>query len=323
MPDPIVILEALGAAAVAAAALVVLGAWLGRTSHPAWASAGGVLGVGLGFLAGCWVLGVRPHWPPQEDQDRLLLILWPAILGVELAAAILGTYQRLFWLPRLAVAGAAAWVLLYQSSYLTDLAGPGTREWTPAQSGSILGALAVSLAGVWAALALLARRMPVQLGKRQAVSVPLTTALACAGAAVTVMLSGYATGGQLGLPLAAALVGAVLSLLLLAQSRDIQGVLSLGIVGLFALLVIGRFFGNLTLGNAALLFFAPLLGWLPELPYIRRIRPLFRGTARVVLTAVPVVVALMLAQQQFRVDSERNSSGAPEPSIQDYLDYGK
>ena len=38
-------------------------------------------------------------------------------------------------------------------------------------------------------------------------------------------------------------------------------------VGLFSLLVIGHFFGELTTAHAILLLFAPLLGWLPELPY--------------------------------------------------------
>jgi hypothetical protein len=137
------------------------------------------------------------------------------------------------------------------------------------------------------------------------------------------MLSGYASGGQLGFPLAAALAGAVLTSLLLGKSPDLNGVLGLGVVGLFALLVIGHFFGKLTLGNAALLFFAPLLGWLPELPYARRMRPLLRGTARVALTAVPVAVALVLAQQQFLMDSESKSPGASEPSVEDYLNYGK
>lgn len=324
MPDRILILEALGAAAVTAAALVWLCAWPWRTSHPVRASVGSVLGVGLGFLAGCWLLGVRPHWPPQEDQDRLLLILWPTLIGVELVAAILGRFQGLMWVPRGVIAAAAAWVLLYQSSYLTDLAGPGSREWTPIQTGLILGGLAVSLAGAWAVLVLLARRTAAPPGKKwKGLSIPLTVALACAGAAVTVMLSGYASGGQLGLPLAAALVGAVLASLILAESPDRKGVVGLGIVGLFALLVIGRFFGQLAWSHAALLFSAPLLGWLPELPYVRRMGPLFRGFGRVALTTVPVVVALILAQQKFVVDSEQNSAETPEPSVQDYLDYGK
>jgi len=45
---------------------------------------------------------------------------------------------------------------------------------------------------------------------------------------------------------------------------------------------------------------------------------------RVLLTAAPVGIALLLAQQRFVADSNRPASpGSPEPSLQDYLDFGK
>ena len=74
----------------------------------------------------------------------------------------------------------------------------------------------------------------------------------------------------MGLPLAAALTAVVIASLALAGPADMRGVLGLGVVGLFALLIVGRFFGQVSTLNAALLFFAPLLGWLPELPFVRR-----------------------------------------------------
>jgi hypothetical protein len=316
MPDPVLILEALAAAAVTAAAVLLLCGWPWRSPRPTRVSVGCVLGVGLGFYAGCGWLGLRPHWPPREDQDRLLLLLFPALLGVELLAALSGRLRWLEWLPRLVVVVAAARVLLHDSTYLADLSGPDTREWTPAQTWLILGGLAAALAGVWALLALLSRRAPGR-------SVPLAVALACAGAAVTVMLSGYASGGQMGLPLAAALVGTIAASLALSGPSDLRGVLGPGVVGLFALLVVGRFFGELTTGNAALLFLAPLLCWLPELPRLSRMGSLPRGLGRVVLTAVPVAIALLLAQQKFVADSAQSSPGSKEISVQDYLDFGK
>src|SRR5262249_10274173 len=137
-----------------------------------------------------------------------------------------------------------------------------------------------------------------------------------------IMLSGYATGGQLALPLAAALVGATVASWALSGPTDVTGPLGLGVVGLFALLVIGRFFGQLTTGHAALLFAAPLLCWLPELPSIRRLRPWLRGLAQVVLVAVPVAVAGAQAQQKF-AEASRPSPDSKEPSIQDYMDFGR
>ncbi|HEV3259179.1 MAG TPA: hypothetical protein VG013_20065, partial [Gemmataceae bacterium] len=216
----------------------------------------------------------------------------------------------LAWPLRLVIAVGAARVLLHNTTYLEDLAGPDSREWTPAQTWKILAGMGAALAVVWAALVLLVRRAPGR-------SVPLAVALACAAAAVTVMHSGYASGGQVGLPLAAALAGAVAASLVLSGPPAMEGALGLAVVGLFALLVIGRFFGELTTLNAALLFFAPLLCWLPELP------PRFRGVARVVMVAVPVAVALLLAHQKFAEDSARTAPGPQEPSTQDYLDIGK
>jgi hypothetical protein len=316
MPDLLTLVKALTAAAMTAAAVLLLGGWPWRAPRPARASAGAVLGAATGLLAGCWMLGLMPQWPPREDRDRLLLVLVPALVGVELLAALSGRLRWLAWLGRVVVALGAGRVLLHGTSYLADLAGPGTREWTPGQAGVILGGLAVALAGVWAALAALARRTPGR-------SVPLALALTCAGAGGTVLLSGYAGGGQLGLVLAAALLGAVAASLALGDVSAVRGVVGLGVVGLFALLVLGRFFGQLATGHAVLLFGAPLLCWLPELPHLRRVGPRLRALARVALVLVPVVVALTLARQDFLRDSVRTSTGASEPSLQDYLDYGK
>ena len=137
------------------------------------------------------------------------------------------------------------------------------------------------------------------------------------------MLSGYASAGQIGLPLAASLTGALAAALVLPRPPEVGGVLSFGVVGLFALLVIGHFFGQLATNHAVLLFFGTLLCWLPELPYLRRLRPRWRGLVRIVLVAVPVAVAVTLAQQKFVADSNRTAPGSQEPSLQDYLNFEK
>jgi hypothetical protein len=310
MPDPLQILQALTVAAVTAAAVALLGA-LVLKHRPSLAAAGMVLGVGLGFFAGCAWLGIRPHWPPREDQHRLLLILFPSVILVELVAAAAGKWT---WLLRLALAGSAAWILLFGSVYLTDLAGPGSREWTPGQTWLILTALAAALVMVWAALASLARHT----GGR---SVPLALGLTCGGAGVTVMLSGYASGGQLGLPLAAAVAGVVIASLVLTRPIDASGVTGLAVVGLFSLLVIGRFFGELTTSHAVVLFLAPLVCCLSELPLVRRLRPGLRGLGGVVLAVAPVVMVVLSLALPKPVEATRGPQGAQEPSIEDYMSF--
>ena len=337
MPDPIIILSAMAAAAAVAGVVLLLFGWpwgaSGRRSQgPSHiASAGAVVGVGLGFAAGCWLLGTRTHWPPREDQDRFLLILLPAIIGVEVVAVFAGRAPKFMWPLRLIIAAFAGRILLHNTSFITDLAGPGSREWTPAQSVAILGAMATALVGVWILLLVLANRTPARPAlapesgdmPKGGRSVVMAVAIACGGAAITIMLSGYASGGQIGLPLAAALAGATLASLVLSKPSNLNGVLGVGVVGLFGLLVMGRLFGQLTTANAALLVFAPLLSWLPEAPLGRRLGTRLRAATRVILTAVPVIAALVLAQQKFVEESASSSAGSREPSIQDYMDFGK
>jgi hypothetical protein len=106
------------------------------------------------------------------------------------------------------------------------------------------------------------------------------------------MLSGYATGGQLALPLATSLAGCTIASLLLPRPPHADGWLGPGIVLIFGVLVIGRFFSNLGTVHALVLFFAPLLGWLPELPYLCRLRPSLRGLLRVAVTAASAAVVV-------------------------------
>lgn len=273
--------------------------------------------MGAGFFVGAWLIGLAPHFPPREDQDRLLFVLLPAVVGVEIAVIFLRDLPWAAWSLRLIVAACAAPILLYGSIYLSDSAGPGTREWSPMLTGVILGGLGIVFALNLALLDRLAR-------PKADLAILFTLVIATVGSALSVMLSGYASGGLLGIPLVAALAGAAVASFLIGTA-DLRGTISLGIAVLFALLVVGRFFGNLTTTNALLLFFAPLLAWLPELLLGNRFGPRSRAAASVVLATVPVAFALMLVGQKIAVDSA-SPSPAPDvnvPSIEDYMNFGK
>src|SRR5260370_2387786 len=119
MLDPVQVVVALGAAGLTAAAVLLLYGWPWRKPYAPGASAGVVLGVGVGVYVGALLLGVRPHWPPREDQDRLLFLLFPAVVLIEFVAAFAGRLRWSAWVPRLLVAALAAPVLLHGSEYLT------------------------------------------------------------------------------------------------------------------------------------------------------------------------------------------------------------
>jgi hypothetical protein len=287
---------------------------------------GGVVGLVAGIFAGCWWLGVQPHWPPREDQDRFLLILLPAIIVIELiAAAFLSpepgqektpAHQAVVWFLRFIVAAAAGRILLHDTSYVADLSGPGSRQWTIQQTWIILGGLSTALFGVWFLLDWFAEREPGR-------AMVLAVAMACAGTSVAMMMSGYASGGPLAMPLAGAVVGVLLASLILKGAVPVTGVLGIATVGLFGLLIIGHFFGELTWVNAGLIFFAPVCCVIPGLPVFRRWKPGLRGFLGIVLTIIPVAIALGLAQQKMMEDAAPPSSDSQEPTLDDYMNFGK
>jgi hypothetical protein len=306
MPDPILFAAAFAAAGVLSLALTLL---FGASPRVGIAAGGAVLAVVAAVSAGLWILGLLPHVPPREDLDRLLLLVLP---GAAIAEAIAAASGRLGWVARGGVAALVAPVLLQGTVYVTDLSGPGSRAWSPTEVWLIFAALAALLMAAWT----VSNRLAARKGG--------LTALACVvgailGAGLVTILSGYATGGQIGVPLAAGLGGVAIGSLMRRGKPDGRGALGLGVVSLFALLVIGRLFASLTTLNAALLFAAPLLGWLPEtLPAGRRVRV----ALRLALTAAPVIVALALAQHRFAADSARPASGVGG-SADDYTSFGK
>ncbi len=319
MPDPAQILKAATGAAVLAALVCLLFGGASRRPRPGWMAAGGALGVGAAVYVGAWLLKLAPHFPPREDADRFLLILLPAAVGVELMAAVLPRRAAwLAWALRLVVAAGAARVLLHDSTYITDSAGPGTREWSPTETWLILGLLAAALSTAWAMLDYQAAR---NAGRMTVLVLSITSA----AAGVVVMLSGYASGGQLGFPLAGALAAVTIVSLAAGEPPNLSGAIGVGLVALFALLCVGRFFGNLTTLNALVIFSAPLLTLVAELLLPTRLGVPLRRFGQALLSIVPLAVVLILAVQKFNADSRRPTTpdASDSATFEDYLNFGK
>jgi hypothetical protein len=315
MPDPIVMAQATGLAMLTAAVVLGLSAWSERRRQAGsfWADAGWVAGIGAGFYLGCWMLEIVPRWPIREDLDRLLGILIPAVLVVELLGAFPRVPRWLVWTLRMTVAGLGARVLLHGSMYLS---GPSSTAWTAPQAWLILGSIAAAEAAVWVLLTRLARRPA-------GASLPIALAVAIGAASMTVMLSAYLAGGQAGLPLSAAVLGASLAALAFPDASRSIAPIGISIVGLGALLVIGRFFGELRTDHAVMLLAAPLLAWFPELSRLRRLPPWGRGLLRVLLVSLVVSGVLADATRRFLGKDGPAASGAGEPSIDDYMNSGQ
>jgi hypothetical protein len=263
------------------------------------------------------MLEIVPRWPIREDLDRQLGLVIPSAMFVELLGASPKVPRWLTWTLRMAVAGLGARVLLHGSMYLTGPAGPGSTAWTASQARLILGSIAAAEAAVWVLL--------VRLAQRPAgASLPMALAIAIGAASVAIMLSAYLAGGQAGLPLSAAVLGASLAATAFPDASPSIAPIGISVVGLGALLIIGHFFGELRTDHAVLLFAAPLLAWLPELPRLRRLPPWGRGLLRVLL--VGLVVSGVVADAARRFVGKTGPAAAPgarEPSIEDYMNPGQ
>jgi hypothetical protein len=81
-------------------------------------------------------------------------------------------------------------------------------------------------------------------------------------------------------------------------------------VGLFGVLFLGQFFGELSTGRALAVFLAPLVCWVTELPWLRKLKPWKIGAVRIALVAIPLLIVVALAKRDFDRNMEMNSGYA-------------
>lgn len=287
-PDPILFAKGVIATAVASAVFVLAAGWDRKAPSAARINVAGILASALAMALGCHVLAILPRWPAANVLDRYLLFVLPAAALVELIAAVPRVPRWLAWTVRLALAAAIGPVLLYKSSYLEGSA----ENWSVRDVWIALAAGAVLLLLVWGLLARLSKRTP-------GISLSFAVAETALAGGLVVMLSAYPTGGATAVPLAAALVGAVAASCLLTECPAPGGSLGFTLAGLYGVLMMGRFFGALSTERAVVVFLAPLLCWITELPALRR-RPSWQvAVLRLVIVAIPLAIVLVLAQRDF------------------------
>lgn len=292
MPEPLLYWKAIGATAIVSAACVLAMAGVRRPATATRLNSACVLGMALGLALGYCVLSLRLTWPPLNGLDRLLAIVVPVALAIELIAGFDQVPRWSVWLLRVSLAAATPRILLHGSIYLH---GSGN-EWTTSQAVIALALSGALLAGVWGLLSWLSQRSP-------GISIPFALSLATQCAGLTVMMAGYIKGGEAAFPLTATLVATTLAAKLISKRTGVpahfSATIGIGVVGLFGLLYIGRFFGRLSTGCALTILLAPLLCWLTETPHLRSRKPWIVGSLRLMLVAIPLVVVLAMAKREF------------------------
>jgi hypothetical protein len=291
MPEPWLHLQAMGAAALASAMFVLaLGGWRWPASATRLNSAI-VFGIGIGLVVGYRVLSLQLTWPPAQGLDRFLTIVVPAIFGIELVAGLEGVPPGIAWFLRMSLAATTPSILWHGSVYLSG----SSSDWTGWQAGTEVAVCGALLAGLWVLLSWLLQRSP-------GISIPFALGLTIQCAGLTVMMAGYIKGGAAAFPLAATLVATAFAARLIAKRAGVPAILGIGVVGLFSLLFIGRYFGRLSTGSALTMLLAPLLCWATEIPLLRHRKPWLVGSLRLALVAIPLLVVLAVAKRNFDRD---------------------
>ena len=316
MPNVIQLGQAMAVAA-GVAGMVFLSFGLGARSWPSFRACGWPLGIGGGFVAGASMLGVVPSGSFAGDQERLAFIVIPLITLGE--ALLCGWAASRWWALafRCLVASSICPILLHGSIYMAGDAGAAGSGWTPAASAALL-----TRVGAGAACALMFLTGSTRRGESAAVGWCLGLTTLAAGLAT--MLSGYLTGGLLALPMAVVLIVACGTSPLLAGGALDAGGLSVGFVGLMGVLMIGHFFGSLSVIHALVLGAVPLLCCGVEMGLRQACRPWQRGIVALGCSAALLACVVWQAYDRFNAASATpRHDAAGTTAVEDYLNYGR
>ncbi len=294
MPDPLLYLKAMAASAIVSAFVVLAMAGLRRPGSDLTLRLASVLAIAIGLAVGYWVLALNLAWPPRNGLDRLLLIVLPAGLVVETIAAFSCVPGKMAWGLRAGISLAVPRVLLHDSVYLS-------RTEHNLALWQLITALVVGgilLAGVWSLMLWHSKRLP-------GTSIPISLCLAIQSAGIAIMLGGYIKGGAAAIPLAATIIGVSVASAIASrwfhESKFVNSsaAIGIGVVGLYGLVFIGRFFGRLSTEGTLVMLLAPLLCWVAELPIVRQRKPWIVESLRIAVVSIPLVIVLVLAKHDF------------------------
>ena len=251
--------------------------------------------IAAGIAAGCHVLQFPWTWPPANAIERFLELLVPGTLLIHLISALSshpeGKGRLLRQLPPL----ACPLLILYGSIYLRAPVSIAGRSLPSGIAAPLitLACTAALLAAVHVTQSLTRQTSPFVTGLLITLTLPAT--------GIAIMLAGYIKGGSAALPLAGSLLATVVGLHFIPPPPRRHTLPEIAMLVLFGLLMIGHFYGRISLLQAAGLLGSPLLAAVAPLP--KRIRSLRTDTLRfrLLLLTLLLSVQLSLAAWEFFV----------------------
>lgn len=313
MPDLWLLTASFVASAVCAAGacLVMLctgsrSSGLVKGSESLWAGCGFALGV----LAGLAVQGIRPAFPPTTALDRWLLIALPVLLLSDVVASNAPPIRRSGLLLRVLAVVVAVPIILFGSVHLQ--AAP---EWS-LLPGLTLGGLLITVCAC-ALTAFVATLAEISSGISV---VPRATlcVLTLQVAGLTVMLGGWVRGGAMALPCAGSCAGLLLTGVALSRETPVAVTIRWACLSLCGVVLLGYFFGRLTLLQAVLLLLAAVIP--PPMPGLRSARR--RSVCRCLLTLLILAAVLVPALVAFAERMRPLMSGTALKQILELIQRG-
>lgn len=287
MPDLWLLTASFVASVVCAAGACFVVLWPGTRSRgleKVSESLRGVCGFTAGVLAGLAVQGICPAFPPTTALDRWLLIALPMLLLADVVAAQAPLVRGHGLLLRVLAAVAAVPGILFGSVHLQ--AAP---EWS-LLPGLTLGGLLITVfaCALVAVVATLAETSSgISVVSRAALCV-----LTLQVAGLTVMLGGWIRGGALALPFAGSCGGMLLTGAVLSRATAVAVTIRWACLSLCGVVLLGHFFGRLTLFQGLLLLLAAVIP--PQLPSLQCLRSGRRHSIAVCLLTLLILAAVLV-----------------------------
>ncbi len=260
-------------------------------------SPGSLIALASGISTGCRILFPQMEWSLTSALDRFLWLILPTSLLIELAGCVPAVPRATLWFLRLCAAMLCGRILLHGSVYLAS----DTEGWSFLRILTLLLITGLSLSLMWILLTRL-------LSSKAPATVPASISLSILSAGIAVALAGYIRGGAAAIPVGSALLSVTTTMGLRkivdhgpASTRSpFESITGTGVVCLFSLLFIGKFFGAISTTQSVIIFFSPMLCWLTELKPFRRVSAFQAALLRLILVSIPLFIVLWLARVEFQ-----------------------
>jgi|GEM_PF-4444536 len=301
MNDPVWFLKGVVLPAAVAAILVGVAAWPWRQPKAVRVRAGWIIGICLAGFIGEWALNGFPDSVLANSNVRYAILLMPAAAVAWLITSLSGKARWVGVALIVAVIAGAMPVLLYKSIYISNIAGPDSREWSTAE---VIGWMTlvplVMLISISGTTTLIHRHhgriWPWVIG-----TVLWFTGLMNA-------FNGSESIGQLAMSGSGAVLGVAVLAIFLRRSVSESFVAGPAILMLAALVICGRFFGTLATWQAVALLAAPLLGWIAAVPVIKRRRKWVQAVIILFVTLAPLAAATIHSAIRFAQEYDEKYS---------------